>query len=147
VSVDERIPGKRFVAAIDYKSSEWSTPGSGKSAAWGDGVVLQVPLYAHALETLRPGKDIARVEYQTIKKPKQVHSLELYSVDKKTSRVEEDVDAVAKWQAALDQAIEHVRRARAGEFPAKPPETCKCPPWCHGRDICRIPGGPQNAIP
>ncbi|HEY6828622.1 MAG TPA: PD-(D/E)XK nuclease family protein, partial [Gemmatimonadaceae bacterium] len=145
VSVDDRAPGVGFVAAIDYKTTKYSTPGSGKPGAWDDGVVLQVPLYAHALRTLRPGQDIARVEYQTLKgrPPERVHSLELYTIDK-SRRVEEDADAEAKWQAALDHAIAHVRRARSGEFPAKPPESCNCPPWCHGRDICRIPGGPKN---
>ena len=84
VSVDDRVPGRQFVAAIDYKTSEWSTPGAGKPSAWDEGIVLQVPLYAHALQTLRPGSDIARVEYQALKSPKQVHSLELYTIDKKT---------------------------------------------------------------
>jgi hypothetical protein len=141
VSVDDRAERGRFLAAIDYKSSQYSTPGAGKSEAWNDGVVLQVPLYAHALQTLRPGKDIARVEYQTLKNPKQVHSLELYTIDKKSKKVEADADAKAQWQSALDAAIAHVKRARAGEFPADPPSTCSCPPWCQGRDICRVKGG------
>ena len=143
VSVDERTKEK-FVAAIDYKSSKWSTPGAGDAKAWDDGVVLQVPLYAHALETLRPGYDIARVEYQTLKKPELVHSLQLYTIDKKSKQLNEDVEATAKWQAALDRAIAHVKRARNGEFPAGPPDTCNCAPWCHGRDICRVPGGPRE---
>jgi len=143
VSIDERTP-RKFVAAIDYKSSIYSTPGSGEKKAWTDGVVLQVPLYAHALKTLRPDHDIARVEYETLKTPKRVHSLELYTIDKKTNDLEEDLDATAKWQGALDHAIAHVKSARGGVFPANPPESCKCPPWCHGRDICRVPGGPRE---
>jgi hypothetical protein len=144
VSVDDRVAKGRFIAAIDYKTSVYSTPGGGKAEAWTEGVVLQVPLYAHALRTLRPAQDIARVEYQALKQPKQVHSLQLYTIDRKTARLERDEEANEKWQGALDQAVAHVRRARGGEFSANPPESCRCPPWCHGRDICRIPGGPRE---
>ena len=143
VSVDERTT-TRFVAAIDYKTTRWSTPGGGNREAWDDGIVLQVPLYAHALQTLRPDHQIARVEYQTLKNSDRFHSLELYTIDKKTKRLEDDPAATAKWQGALDHAIAHVKRARGGTFPADPPKTCTCPPWCHGRDICRVPGGPRE---
>lgn len=144
VSVDDRAPDRRFIAAIDYKSSKYSTPGGGEKKAWADGVVLQVPLYAHALATLRPGHEIARVEYQTLKSPGRVHSLELFTISKKTRQVEVDDGAESGLQGALDHAIGHVRRARAGEFPVGPPPSCNCPPWCHGRDICRVPGGPRG---
>jgi hypothetical protein len=144
VSVDSRVAAGRFIAAIDYKTSVYSTPGGGEKGAWSDGVVLQVPLYAHALRTLRPKQEIARVEYQALKQPKQVHSLELYTIDRKSARLEPDVEADKQWQGALDHAVAHVRRARGGEFSADPPKSCKCPPWCHGRDICRIPNGPRE---
>ncbi len=144
VSVDERLGTQRFVAAIDYKTSKFSTPGGGQPKAWDDGVVLQVPLYAHALHTLRPDSDIARVEYQSLKKPERVHSLELYTVDKNSKVLTKDEEAQAKLEGALDHAIAHVRSARRGDFPAEPPSVCSCPPWCHGRDICRIPGGPRE---
>jgi hypothetical protein len=144
VSVDSRVAAGRFIAAIDYKTSVYSTPGGGEKGAWNDGVVLQVPLYAHALRTLRPEQEIARVEYQALKQPKQVHSLELYTIDRKSARLEPDVEAGEQWQGALDHAVAHVRRARVGEFSADPPKSCKCPPWCHGRDICRIPNGPRE---
>jgi ATP-dependent helicase/nuclease subunit B len=144
VSVDERAPDRRFIAAIDYKTTEWSTPGGGKAVAWSDGVVIQVPLYAHALEALRPGWEIARVEYEALKSPKSVHSLELYTIDKKTHAVDQNQEAADKMQMALNRAVAHVRQIRDGDFPAEPPDSCKCPPWCHGRDICRIPGGPRE---
>jgi hypothetical protein len=144
VSVDERIPGTKFVAASDYKTSIWSTPGSGKKDAWDDGVVLQVPLYAYALSKLRPDYKVARVDYLSLKNPEHVHLLQLYTFDKKSGKAKEDDDATAKWQHALDGAIHQIKRVRAGEFPAGPPPSCNCPPWCHGRDICRVPGGPRN---
>lgn len=144
VTVDERVKNRRFVGAIDYKSTIYSTPGSGKPGAWADGVVLQVSLYAQALTMLRPDAEIARVEYQALKKPQQVHSLELYTIDKKTSVVTEDDEAAEKWNGALDHAIAHVKSIRAGRFPAEPPSSCNCPPWCHGRDICRVKGGPRG---
>lgn len=144
VTVDERAPDSRFIAAIDYKTTEYSTPGGGKPAAWSEGVVIQVPLYAHALQALRPGWDIARVEYEALKSPKSVHSLELYTIDKKNHTVDRNPDAADKMEMALDQAVAHVRQIRGGEFPADPPATCNCPPWCHGRDICRIHGGPRE---
>lgn len=139
VSVDERVPGVKLIAAADYKTTGDSTPGGGSKDAWGDGVVLQVPLYAYALAKLRPDHEIARVEYLTLKRPGSVHSLQLYTVDKKTRVLESNDDAVAQWQTALDWAVAHVKQARRGEFPAAPPASCGCPPWCHGRDICRIP--------
>jgi ATP-dependent helicase/DNAse subunit B len=144
VCVDERAPNARFIAAIDYKTTEYSTPGGGKAPAWDDGVVIQVPLYAHALEALRPGWEIARVEYEALKSPRSVHPLELYTIDKKTHTVDKNEEAADKMQAALDKAIAHVRQIRDGEFPAEPPGSCNCPPWCHGRDICRIHGGPRE---
>ena len=139
VSVDERIPEVKLIAAVDYKSTKYSTPGAGEKRAWDEGVVLQVPLYAYALAQLRPGYEVARVEYLALSHPEPVHSLQLYTVDKQSSTLEQDDDAVAKWQAALDHAVGHVKQARRGEFPAKPPVSCGCPPWCHGRDICRVP--------
>jgi hypothetical protein len=144
VSVDTRAPKRKFIGALDYKSTRYSTPGGGDKGAWADGVVLQVSLYAHALTKLRPDTEIARVEYQALKKPEQVQSLELYTIDKKTSVVSADSEARAKWEGALDHAIAHVKSIRGGRFPAQPPESCKCPPWCHGRDICRIAGGPRE---
>jgi hypothetical protein len=144
VGVDERARGRPFIGAIDYKSTIYSTPGSGQSRAWTDGVVLQVSLYAQALAQLRPDAAIARVEYQALKKPQQVHCLELYAIDKKSGAVVEDIDAADKLDGALDHAIAHVKSIRAGRFPAEPPQSCSCPPWCHGRDICRIKGGPRG---
>jgi RecB family exonuclease len=139
VSVDERLPNVRLIAAADYKSTKYSTPGKGDPKAWDDGVVLQVPLYAYALARLRPDHEVARVEYLALSRPESVHSLQLYEVDRKSSQMEQDDDAIAKWQSALGRAIGHVKQARRGEFPAQPPASCGCPPWCHGRDICRIP--------
>ncbi|HEX9107244.1 MAG TPA: PD-(D/E)XK nuclease family protein, partial [Longimicrobiales bacterium] len=79
VGVDERVPGDvaRYVAAVDYKSTKYSTPGAGDPDAWDEGIVLQVPLYAHALAQLWPGARVARVEYRTLKSPQIVHPLEL----------------------------------------------------------------------
>jgi len=142
VSIDERVGEGKYLVAADYKTTESSTPGGGRPAAWGEGVVLQVPLYAFALSKMRRDSQIARAGYLALTKPKSVLALELYKIDKKTAEVIEVNDADDKWTAALHFAIEHVKRARRGEFPARPPGKCTCPPWCHGRDICRIPGGP-----
>jgi hypothetical protein len=144
VSVDERRPSMSFIAASDYKSTKWSTPGSGDRKAWDDGVVLQVPLYAFALTQLKPDHEIARVDYLALKNPEQVHLLQLYTFDKKSARPQEDAEAQQRWQTALDGAIAQIKRVRAGEFPPGPPPSCNCPPWCHGRDICRVPGGPVS---
>lgn len=144
VSVDERIPEARFVAAADYKTTKSSTPGKGDRAAWDDGVVLQVPLYAYALSHLRPSEELARIGYLIVKKPELVQALELYRYDRKQQAVESQDDAQDRWREALGAAIGHVRRARAGEFPADPPPSCGCPPWCHAREICRVKGGPES---
>ena len=145
VGVDERLgeDAAVFRAAVDYKTSEASTPGGGSREAWDDGVVLQVPLYAHALERLEPGARVARVEYRALKTGKAVHSLELHRVSK-SGELEEQDDARAKYERALDAAAAHVQRVREGVFPAKPAESCGCPPFCHGWDICRVKGGPKR---
>lgn len=143
VSVDDRITDTRFVAAVDYKSSLGGVPGGGEDAAWDDGVVLQVPLYAHALAALRAGARVARVQYRTLRPPAVAHSLELYKVDRKTKILHEDTAGRARLERALDQVVDHVRAARDGAFPAAPKPSCGCPPFCHAWDICRVKGGPR----
>jgi ATP-dependent helicase/DNAse subunit B len=145
VGIDDRLGEDPavFRAAVDYKTSEASTPGGGDSAAWDDGVVLQVPLYAHALQQLEPGARVARVEYRALKTGRAVHSLELHRVGT-AGQLEEEDDARARYERALDAAAAHVQRVREGLFPAKPAESCGCPPFCHGWDICRVKGGPKR---
>jgi hypothetical protein len=46
-------------------------------------------------------------------------------------------------EGALDAVAEHVKHARTGQFPAEPAKSCKCPPFCHALDICRVAGGPR----
>jgi ATP-dependent helicase/DNAse subunit B len=144
VSNDDRVDGVSYLVVADYKSSESSTPGGGRKAAWQEGVVLQVPLYAHALMKLRPTSELARAGYLTLKKPWTAHVLELVEIDRKSGEVLPQPDVESQWTAALHAAIDHVKRARSGAFPANPPGECTCPSWCHGRDICRIPGGPVS---
>jgi ATP-dependent helicase/nuclease subunit B len=142
--VDERIAeASEYVAAIDYKTSKWSTPGAGDKDAWDEGVVLQVPLYAHVLERLIPGARVSRVEYRSIKQREAVHSLELYQILANGDLVE-DAEKREQMDFALEAAGRHVARARAGEFPASPPPSCACPPYCHAWDICRVAGGPRT---
>jgi len=145
VGADDRVEGSQhLVAAVDYKSSKGSTPGGGQPKAWDDGVVLQIPLYAHALTQLRPGSEVARVEYRALRKPGAVHNLELVRVDRNARALRGQHDAAEKMAAALDRAVEHVKAVRRGEFPVNPPPTCNCPDWCHGFEICRVPGGPRR---
>ncbi len=135
----------RFIVAVDYKSSTSSVPGAGKPAAWEDGVVLQVPLYAWALAQLEPGAEVARVEYRSLKQRESVHQLQLVSYDRKTKAVLTEPSQVERYQAALEAVATHVKGARAGTFPATPAPSCGCPPFCHALDICRIAGGPVRA--
>jgi ATP-dependent helicase/nuclease subunit B len=144
IGVDERFDSARYVAAIDYKTTVWSCPGSGKGAAWDDGVVLQVPLYAWALAKTRPGSMPVRVEYRALKRPKPVHSLELFTFNGQLRSAVRDGDAFAKMDGALDAVVGHVRRARGGEFPVRPAESCGCPSFCHALEICRVAGGPKT---
>jgi hypothetical protein len=144
--IDERLPHderERYIAAVDYKTSQYSAPGGGKSAAWADGVVLQVPLYAHVLQQLRPGARVARVEYRAFKQTGVQHSLELYRIEKKTG-LTKVAAAIEKMERALDDAGRHVARARAAEFPAHPAPSCACPPFCHALDVCRVAMGPRS---
>lgn len=150
VGVDERIEGaSQFIAAIDYKSTVYATPAAGNKAGWEDGVVLQVPLYAKVLQTLRPEATLARLEYRTLNTPAIVHQLQFVKIErdsrKKTIAIVTDPEAHRKLDAALMAAGRRVRQARDGRFPAAPAPSCGCSPYCVARDICRIPGGPQEA--
>ncbi len=142
--IDDRFDSGRFIAAVDYKTTKGSVPGGGHKEAWTEGVVLQVPLYAYALAQTLPGTVTARVEYRALKKPEAVHALELYRYDKKSGTVQLNEEAHEQMEAALDRVALHVLQVRRGEFPAAPPASCGCPPFCHALEICRIPGGART---
>ena len=141
--VDERFSdAARYIAAIDYKSTIYSTPAGGKKAGWKDGVVLQVPLYTAALQALRPEDLIARMEYRSIRPPKAVHGLSLAPV--KAKKIQDAAEAEGKLETALADAGRRVLEVRSGELPAQPTDSCGCSPFCPARDICRVPGGPVD---
>ena len=144
IGVDDRVDATGYVAAVDYKTTVYSCPGGGKGAAWEDGVVLQVPLYAWALAKKMAGHQALRVEYRALKKPQAVHSLELFTFDPGTRSIKADPKAEAKLERALDAVVRHVRAARGGQFPVRPAPSCKCPGFCHALEICRVPGGPDT---
>ena len=89
----------------------------GKKKAWDEGVVLQVPLYAHALSTLRPGTVVSRVEYRALKQRETVHTLQLVSVDRKTKTLRTDGEEEDQMEAALDAVVRHVRECAAVRSP------------------------------
>lgn len=144
VGVDERIQEPdRFLAAVDYKSSRHGVPGERMAEAYADKVVLQLALYAHALRQLHPDKTIARVEYRALKQREVVYPLALVQVTPKSGATAADDEGAATMSSALDAAAEHVAGIRGGHFPADPPDSCGCPPFCHAIDICRVKGGPR----
>ena len=145
--VDPRIDHpSRFVAAIDYKSSIRGVPGEGRGAAWDDGVVLQVPLYAYALTQIYNDVEVSRVEYRPLRQTKpgaqpgkaRPHCMQLYQVDRKTGVLKQDEDAATRMERALDNVCEHVLNARDGKFPVFPAPSCGCPSYCHAFDVCRV---------
>jgi hypothetical protein len=145
VGVDPRLPdASRMLAAVDYKSTEYSIPAGGKRSGWDDGVVLQLPLYAAVVERLRPGDEVARIEYRAIRSRSVRHQLPLVTVAKGDAAPERDAEAEGRRAAALDAAAGCATRVREGRFPARPAPSCGCPPFCHGWDICRVPGGPSR---
>lgn len=145
VGVDPRVPdADRYAAAVDYKSTQYSMPAAGKSSGWDDGVVQQLPLYAAALSRLDPDREVARLEYRAVRTRTVGHALPLVAVAKGDAGPERDADAAARQEAALRAALSSARRVREGEFPANPAPSCGCPPYCHGWDICRVPGGPRR---
>ncbi len=146
VGIDERVTSGHYVAAVDYKSSKYAAPGGGNKKAWDEGVVLQVPLYAHALGTLRPGSVVSRVEYRALKQRETLLTLQLVSVDRKTKALRTGGEEQDQMEAALDAVVRHVKQVRGGAFPADPPPTCGCPSFCHARDICRVAGGPREPV-
>jgi RecB family exonuclease len=146
VGIDDRADTAHMIAAVDYKSSKYSAPGSGKPAAWDDAVVLQVPLYALALTLLRPGHAVVRTEYRAIRQCETVHPLNLYQIERRSNLLLPDAEARGKLEGALDAVAQHVRNARDGVYPAAPAPSCQCPDWCHAWEICRVKGGPKSAF-
>ncbi len=151
IGVDDRIGNAAaYLAAIDYKSSKYSTPAAGDKRGWDDGVVLQVPLYARALQQLYPDHRLARLEYRTLKRPEAIHTLELHKLETvgKGKSASKAVVANDADETRLDEALAHAARrvlqARDGAFAADPVQSCGCSPYCVARDICRIPGGPVD---
>jgi hypothetical protein len=139
--VDDRVPdADRYIAAIDYKSSKYSTPAGGDKRAWADGIVLQVPIYAAALRQLRGEQLVARMEYRTLRKPEIVHKLSLAPLAK--GELQDASAAEGQLQEALAAAGRKIAQVRSGELAANPAESAGCSPYCPARDVCRIPGGP-----
>ena len=143
VSIDDRVDAGHLIAAVDYKTSTSSAPGGGSKGAWDDNVVLQVPLYAYALTQMMEGKEVARVEYWGLRQGKSALTLELQTVNREGDALVSDESAHERMERTLDAVVEHVRRIRTGRFPADPPPSCGCPPWCAAIDVCRIAGGPR----
>jgi hypothetical protein len=144
VGVDDRAETGHLIAAVDYKSSKWSAPGGGKAEAWGDDVVLQVPLYAWVLTRLREGVEVARVEYRSIRQREIVHPLQLHQIERKTRRLIRSEDESRKFERAQDAIVDVVRSARDARFPAAPAPTCGCPDFCHAWEVCRVKDGPKS---
>jgi hypothetical protein len=144
-SLEADAGGSRYLAAVDYKTTKYSTPGGGDKEAWDDDVVVQVPLYAIVARKLKPGSKIARVEYQAIKGCCRVHTLQLVQLDR-SGVLAPDSEAQAKLDRAIEAIGEHVREARKGSFQAEPAESCGCPDFCVAIDICRVKGGPKNTM-
>lgn len=142
--VDERIDGAdRYVAAVDYKTSTFAMPGGGDRAAWDDGVVLQVPIYARVLAELYPGAEVSRIEYRSLKSPSVKLALQLYQVSKLPAATENEADCETM-AGAMTAIGRHVTKVRAGRFPAAPAPSCGCPSYCPSIDVCRVAGGPQR---
>jgi len=143
-SVEDDIDAAGHITAVDYKTTKWSTPGAGAKEAWDDNVVIQLPLYAIVAKQLKPGRTIASVEYRAIKGCCPAHTLDLVQVDRKEKELFDNPEAKEKLDIAISAIGEHVREARAGQFPARPAESCGCPNFCVAIDICRVKGGPQS---
>ncbi len=141
--VDDRVDGaEHYVAAVDYKTSTFAMPGGGDKAAWEDGVVLQVPIYARVLAELQAADEVSRIEYRSLKSPSVKLGLQLYQVNNNT--VEQNEDDCETMTGAITAIGRHVTRARAGLFPADPAPSCGCPSYCPAIDVCRVAGGPQR---
>jgi len=137
-SVDDRVPGKRHFTVADYKSSIYSVPGGGDKGALNDRIALQLPLYGAALEAATRGSRLARLEYRPFATAGPALPLQLVKVKPKEGLLEEDAEAAAQYEAALDRVVEIVQAVRAGRFPAGPAPSAGCSDYCLGRDLCRI---------
>jgi hypothetical protein len=144
VGADDRIDdADAYRAIVDYKSSTSSLPGKGKTAAFDDGIVVQAPLYAMALEHAEPAAVMARIEYRVLRTGKSALSLGLVGVDPKAKAIEPDDQAAERYERSRMAIPAAIRRARGGAFPAEPAPSNGCPPFCPALDTCRIRGGPK----
>lgn len=144
VSVDDRVRLRKLATAVQYKNSEAATPGNGDTSAWKDRVVLELPLYAVALGALRPEFKLARAEYRVLQDGAAVHRTQPMQVDPIKQSLRRSSAEQERLNDAVDAAIEYAGRIQRGEFPPAPAPSCNCPPLCHARDYCRIPGGPRT---
>lgn len=144
VSVDDRVRLRKVATAVQYKDSEAATPGNGDTSAWKDGVVLELPLYALALSAMRPELKLARAEYRVLQNGAPVHRTQPMQIDPTKHSLRHSSAERERLNGALGAAIEYAGRIQKGEFPPAPAPSCNCPPLCHARDYCRIPGGPRT---
>jgi RecB family exonuclease len=146
VACDERVNGDGYIAAVDYKSSRWAAPGSGKKEAWDDDVVLQVPLYAWAVTQLRPGSQVSRTEYRALRSGEFVLQLQLVEVRGKANAktITPVEEGETRLERALDAVVGYVRDVRAGQYPTRPKPSSGCSSFCPSWDICRVKGGPVD---
>jgi len=148
----DRVDGKRsdpgVAIILDYKTGGSPALSSLKVKVV-DGRMLQLPLYAAALEIARPGQHVVGAAYvhlsekaksEEVAIKKAVVPLGQFLATKK----EPDADL---WnaRAALDMALDFAGRIRAGRFPLTRhgigSDEVECTAYCPLRHACRHPEG------
>jgi ATP-dependent helicase/DNAse subunit B len=144
VDLDRTNLQKAFV--IDYKTGKVLKPVTIR-AKIKDGRLLQLPLYAAALEIQQPNLKVVGAAYAHLNewpKAKLIRGRDALSAIGEPFSSEKDLELWNK-QAALDLALDLAGRIRAGRFPLTQhgPESDEpeCKAFCPLRHACRHPEG------
>lgn len=130
---------------LDYKTGSIVEESTWRTRAE-DGRMLQLPLYAAALERARPGLSVVGGAYvylndrkrSTERSPRHaIHAAGALLSEGKPGKVPFDQEA------ARQKAIELVEEIRAGHFPLTAYPAEECTGYCPLRHACRQPGGYQ----
>ena len=137
---------------VDYK-----TAGSPRAALlktkMGDGRMLQLPLYAAALQILRPDLNVIGAAYVHLSekaKPAEVGAKKaIVSLGQLLAGKKEPESDLWNTRAALELALEFASQIRAGRFGltrhGNDSDEPECTDWCPLRHACRQPEGYETS--
>jgi ATP-dependent helicase/DNAse subunit B len=144
--VDLKRTDLQTALIIDYKTGRVLKPVTIRTKV-GDGRLLQLSLYAAALEIVRPGTKVVGAAYAHLNerpRAKLIRGKEALAPIGEPFAGQKDPD-LWNMQAALELALDLASRIRTGQFPltrhGPDAEEVECTAYCPLRHACRHPEG------